>query len=137
MDRKHLIDVAMGRKPADVVFTNGRIVNVFTREIVGGEIAVAGGVIAAIGDSGTYRGNKTVDLEGKTVIPGLIDSHVHIESSLLSPEQFARLVVPRGTTTVVADPHEIANVAGIDGIRYMIDAAKDVPLDVFFHAPLM
>ncbi len=135
MNRKQIIDVAMGRIPAELVLTNTRILNVFTGEITVGEVAVTDGIIAGIGEVGTYRGDTTRDLKGATVIPGLIDSHVHIESSLVSPEQFALLVVPHGTTTVVADPHEIANVAGIDGIRYMIDASQDVPLDVMYMLP--
>jgi adenine deaminase len=130
-----IVDVATGRVPAQLVLTNARILNVFTGEILEGEVAVADGTIAGIGEVGTYRADTIRDLAGATVIPGLIDSHVHIESSLVSPEQFARLVVPHGTTTVVADPHEIANVAGIDGIRYMIDASRGVPLDVMYMLP--
>ncbi|MDA3950708.1 MAG: adenine deaminase [Spirochaeta sp.] len=132
---KRRIDIAMGREPADLVLTNGRIVNVFTREVQEGELAISDGVIAGIGPSGTYSGTERIDLEGRYVVPGFIDSHVHIESSLVSPEQFARLVVPFGTTTIVADPHEIANVAGLNGIRYMIDAAREVPLDVRYMLP--
>ncbi len=132
MDRKQLIDVSMGRRKADLVLKNGLIVNVFTHETIEASLAIDQGVIAGIG---AYEGVEEKDLQGKYLIPGLIDSHVHIESSLLSPEQFARIVVPRGTTTVIADPHEIANVAGLDGIRYMIDASRNLPLDVFFMLP--
>ncbi|WP_319560731.1 adenine deaminase [Marispirochaeta sp.] len=129
---KRLIDVATGRRKADLVLQNARIVNVHTHEVSDGSLAVDQGVIAGVG---AYEGKKELDLNGAYLLPGLIDSHVHIESSLVSPEQFARLVVPRGTTTVIADPHEIANVAGLDGIRYMINAAKGVPLDVYFMLP--
>ncbi len=132
MDQKRFIDVAAGRKKADLVFKNARIVNVFTREVIDGSIAVDQGKIAGIG---AYQGRVEIDLNGQYAAPGLIDSHVHIESSLVSPEQFACLVLPRGTTSVIADPHEIANVCGLDGIRYMIDAAREVPLDVYYMVP--
>ena len=122
----------MGRVEADLVLRNARIVNVRTHEVTDGDLAVAEGVVVGIG---TYEGREERDVGGRYVLPGLIDSHVHIESALVSPEQFARLVVPRGTTTVIADPHEIANVAGIEGIRYMIDAAKEIPLSVLYMAP--
>ncbi|MFA7567177.1 MAG: adenine deaminase [Alkalispirochaeta sp.] len=135
MDRKHLIDVAMGREVADLVLTNARIVNVFTGDVPEGEVAIADGVIVGVGESGAYRGETTKDMHGAVLVPGFVDSHVHIESSLVSPEQFARLVVPHGTTSIVADPHEIANVAGIDGIRYMIDASRGIPLDVYYMLP--
>jgi adenine deaminase len=132
MDRKRLIDVAMGRRKADLVLKNARIVNVYTHEIIDGTLAVDQGLVAGIG---AYEGTEERDLGGRYLLPGLIDSHVHIESALVSPEQFARLVVPRGTTTVIADPHEIANVAGLAGIRYMIEASRNLPLDVFFMLP--
>ncbi len=122
----------MGRSDADLVLRNARVVNVRTHEVVTGDLAVAGGAVVGIG---SYDGRDEKDVGGRYVIPGFIDSHVHIESALVSPEQFARLVVPRGTTTVIADPHEIANVAGIEGIRYMITAAKDIPLDVLYMLP--
>ena len=132
MDRKRLIDVAMGRRKADMVLTNARIVNVYTHEVIDASLAVDQGVVAGIG---AYEGTEERDIRGRYLLPGLIDSHVHIESALVSPEQFARLVVPRGTTTVIADPHEIANVAGLDGIRYMIEASRNIPLDVHFMLP--
>lgn len=122
----------MGRRSADLILRNARIVNVRTHEVVEGDVAVAEGVVVGIG---SYEGRTERDVGGRFVLPGLIDGHVHIESALVSPEQFARLVVPRGTTTVIADPHEIANVAGIEGIRYMIDASKDTPLDVLYMLP--
>ena len=132
MDRKRFIDVAAGRKEADMVLKNARVVNVFTHEVIDGSIAVDQGKIVG---TGAYTGRNEIDLGGLYVVPGLIDSHVHIESSLVSPEQFSRIVVPRGTTTVIADPHEIANVCGLDGIRYMMDAARNVPLDIYFMVP--
>ncbi|OQX28768.1 MAG: adenine deaminase [Spirochaeta sp. LUC14_002_19_P3] len=129
---KRFVNVAAGREEADLVLKNARVVNVFTREIAESSIAVNQGKIAGIGN---YRGREEVDLGGRHVTPGLIDSHVHIESALVSPEQFARLVVPRGTTAIVADPHEIANVRGLEGIRYMVEAARGLPLDVYYMVP--
>jgi len=132
MDRARLIDVTTGRRPAELCITNCRIVNVFTREITDGSVAIDQGLIAGVGE---YDAMEVRDAGGRHLLPGLIDSHVHIESSLLTPEQFARLVLPHGTTTVIADPHEIANVCGLEGIRYMIRASREAPLDVFFMLP--
>ncbi|NLK17141.1 MAG: adenine deaminase [Clostridiales bacterium] len=130
---KELISVAAGRKKADLVLKNCRIVNVFTGEIEEGDIAVYGGHIAGVGN---YNGAETViDCGGRYAMPGFIDAHVHIESTHLSPAQFARTVVPRGTTTVIADPHEIANVCGIEGIRYIYEESKKLPLDVRIMFP--
>jgi adenine deaminase len=127
MDRAALIAVARGDAPADLRLANARVVNVLTGEIVAGDVAVAGDRIAGLGD---YAARETIDLDGAFLAPGFIDAHVHIESSMVSPRQFARAVVPRGTTTVVCDPHEIANVAGLGGVRYMRADAADGPLDV-------
>lgn len=136
---KRLIKTAGGEIPAELVFRNCSIVNVFSGEILEGEIAVTEGKIAAVSyyrDKGfSYQGEKVIDLKGKTVVPGLIDAHVHIESSMGTPENFASIVIPHGTTTVVADCHEIANVCGNDGIRYMMNASENTPLDVFFMIP--
>ncbi|MBN4050902.1 MAG: adenine deaminase [Alkaliphilus sp.] len=129
---KKNIDIAAGRKKAGVVLKNCKIVNVFSNKIVEGDIAIDGGKIIGIGD---YEGKKEIDIEGKYVAPGLIDAHVHIESSLVSPCQFARAVVARGTTTVIADPHEIANVCGLSGLGYMLNATSNIPIDVFFMIP--
>lgn len=129
---KELIDVARGVAPADLVFRNATYLNVFTGVFETGSIAVKGGVIAGIGD---YSGEVEVDCTGKVVCPGLIDGHIHIESSMISPSEFSKAVVPCGTTAVVTDPHEIANVAGTEGIRYMLENSKDLPLDVFFMLP--
>jgi len=133
VDLSSFLSIARGDEPADLVLANGRVVNVFTGEIVEAEVAIAGERIVGVG--GGYEGRQTIDLGGHYVCPGLIDAHVHIESSMVVPAQFARAVVPRGTTTVVTDPHEIANVAGSDGIRYMLAASKGLPLTVYVNLP--
>lgn len=129
---KQEIDLAYGRIKPELVLKNARIVNVFSHEIVEGDIAIHKGKIVGIG---SYAGKDEIDLEGRFVAPGLIDGHVHIESSMVSPSQFARAVVPRGTTTVVADPHEIANVKGIEGIKYLLNASEGLPLNAYFMLP--
>lgn len=129
---KNLIQVATGRKKADLVIENCNVVNVFSQEIIYGKLAISDGIFVGIGD---YEGIETIDGEGKYIVPGLIDSHVHIESSMGSPYQFARAVLPRGTTTVISDCHEIANVKGIEGIKYMIESSKNLPLDVYIMLP--
>ncbi|MDD5720588.1 MAG: amidohydrolase family protein, partial [Candidatus Krumholzibacteria bacterium] len=128
MSLEHRIDVAMGRVPADLVFKNGYHVNVFTNTIDEGDIAVADHRIAGIG---AYDGKRTVDLRGQVVCPGFIDAHVHIESSMLSVQEFARTVVACGTTSVIADPHEIANVMGIEGIRFILRSSKYCPIHIY------
>src|SRR5215213_1126558 len=127
-----LLPVSRGDAPADLVLRNGRILNVFSGEIETADIAIAGDRIAGIGAG--YRGKEEIDLRGAFVAPGLIDAHVHIESSLCLPAQFAAAVVPRGVTTVVADPHEIANVAGAAAVRFMADASRGLPLRVVLMA---
>jgi adenine deaminase len=127
-----LLAVARGDQPADVLLVGGRVANVFTGELEAADIALSGGFIAGVGEG--YSALEVVDVEGRVIAPGLIDAHVHIESSLVTPEEFARAVVPRGTTTVVTDPHEIANVHGLDGIRYMLDASEGLDLSVFVQA---
>jgi adenine deaminase len=129
----HLLAVARGDEPADVLLSNACVVNVFTGEIEEMDVAIAGEHIAAVGKG--YHGETEIDLAGQIIIPGLIDTHVHVESSMVSPRQFARAVVPHGTTTVISDPHEIANVAGADGIRYMITASEGLPLTIFVNLP--
>ena len=129
----HTLAVARGDEPADVLLTNVRVVNVFTGEVLDADVAIAGETIAAVGTG--YTSKETLDLGGQYLVPGLIDTHVHIESSMAIPAQFARAVVPHGVTTVVSDPHEIANVAGADGIRYMIEASEGLPLTVFVNLP--
>jgi adenine deaminase len=123
--------VARGDEPADVVVRGGRVFSVFTREWLEVDVAIADGVIAGLG---RYEGIETVDAAGRWVVPGFIDAHVHLESSKLLVDEFARLVLPLGTTAVVADPHEIANVLGTDGVHWLVDACDELPLDVFVMA---
>jgi adenine deaminase len=123
--------VARGDEPADVVVRGGRVLSVFTREWLEVDVAVADGWIAGLG---AYDGEEIVEARGKFVVPGFIDAHMHIESSKLLPHEFARLVLPLGTTAVVADPHEIANVLGTDGVHWLLDASARIPLDVYFMA---
>lgn len=131
-DLKKLIDVAAGRVPADIVIKNCRVVDVFAGEIIKGDIALCGGLIAGVG---TYQGNQEIDAGGQYAAPGFIDSHIHIESSYVSPEEIGRLLVPHGSTTIIADPHEIVNVSGIEGMNYMLEAAKETALDVKYMLP--
>ena len=128
----HVIDVAAGRAPADLVLKNATYVNVFSNELCHGDIAVAEGLIVGMGE---YHGKVEVDVSGKLVLPGFIDAHIHLESSLVSPTEFAKAVLPHGTTTVITDPHEIANVMGTYGIEYMLQATEDLPVDVRFMLP--
>lgn len=128
-----LIDMAAGRKKADLLITNCNIIDVFNQQIVKGPLAIGHGRIVAYGDD--YQAEQVLDAKGGYVMPGLIDGHVHIESSSLNPTQFARCVLPFGTTTIIADPHEIANVCGLDGIRYMLKASQKTPLDVRMMLP--
>ena len=126
------IEVARGVRPADLVLRGGRVLNVFTGDLARADVAVSGGVIAGLG---SYRGEREIDLDGAIVLPGLIEGHIHVESTMLSPTQFARAVASRGTTTAIADPHEIANVAGLAGVRYMIDGSRGGALDLRVMAP--
>lgn len=126
------IEIAAGREKADLVIKNAKIVNVFTNEIISGDIAVHGSLIAGIGK---YSGKEEIDANGKYVCPGLIDCHVHIESSMVTPSEFARVVLPHGTTTIIADPHEIANVCGLEGIHFMLNEARAVPMNIFYMMP--
>ena len=127
-----VIAVAAGREPADLVLKNATYVNVFSNELCHGDIAVAEGLIVGMGE---YSGAVEVDVSGKIVLPGFVDAHIHLESSLVSPTEFAKAVLPHGTTTVITDPHEIANVMGTDGIEYMLQATEDLPVDVRFMLP--
>ncbi len=128
-----IIPVALGKVPSDVLLTNCKIVNVFTGKIEEGNIALYGKRIAGVGDYGS--GKEIIDLEGNYVVPGLIDAHVHIESSMVDPVEFARTILPRGTTTIIADPHEIANVIGLDGIEYMLRYTEGIPLNIYMMIP--
>src|SRR4051812_22148463 len=129
-----VLSVARGDTPADCVLANGRVINTFTGEVETADVAIADGWIAGVG-AGYDKPTERIDLRGAYVAPGLIDAHVHIESSLCVPSQFAAAVLPRGVTAVVADPHEIANVAGLAGVRFMADAAAGLLLDVTLMAP--
>ena len=123
--------VARGDEPADLVIRGGKVLSVFTREWLETDVAIVDGWIAGLGD---YEGRETIDASGKWVVPGFVDAHVHIESSKMLADEFARLVLPFGTTAVVADPHEVANVLGTDGVHWLLDATAGLPLDVYFMA---
>jgi adenine deaminase len=124
--------VARGDERADLVLRGGRVLSVFTREWLETDVAIADGYVAGLGD---YDGAEVVDASGRYVVPGFIDAHMHLESTKLLPDEFARLVLPLGTTAVVADPHEIANVLGSDGVHWLLDFCDELPLDVYFMAP--
>ncbi|MBP5342533.1 adenine deaminase [bacterium] len=126
------IKAALGQEACSLVLKNAKYVNVFTHKICTGDIAIKDDKIVGIG---TYSGEVEIDCTNKIVIPGLIDGHVHIESSMLTPEGFAALVLPHGTTSVIADPHEITNVSGMDGFNYMVEASKNVPMDIYMQLP--
>ena len=131
IDLSRRLAVARGDLPADIVVRGGRVLSVFTREWLDVDIAIADGWIAGLGD---YEGREVVDAAGRYVVPGFIDAHMHLESTKLLPDEFARLVLPRGTTAVVLDPHELANVLGTDGVHWLLDACEGLPLDFYFMA---
>jgi adenine deaminase len=130
-DLAHRIAVARGDEPADVVVKGGRVLSVFTREWLEVDVAVCDGFIAGLGE---YEGRDVLDATGRYVVPGFIDAHMHLESTRLLVDEFARLVLPMGTPAVVADPHEIANVLGTDGVHWLLDVCAGLPLDVYFMA---
>lgn len=130
--KQRIIAVAASREKADLVLKNAKYLNVFSNEFLCGDIAVANGLIAGVGK---YDGKTEIDVSGKLVIPGFIDAHIHLESSMVTPAEFAKAVVAHGTTTVITDPHEITNVMGIDGVEYMIQASQNLPIDVHFMMP--
>lgn len=130
--KQRLIAVAAGREKADLVLKNAKYLNVFSNEFLCGDIAVANGLIAGVGK---YDGKTEIDVSEKLVLPGFIDAHIHLESSMVTPAEFAKAVVAHGTTTVITDPHEITNVMGIDGVEYMIQASQNLPIDVHFMMP--
>ena len=132
LKKRRIINAAAGREPADLVLKNATYVNVFSNSLCTADIAVAEGLIVGMGE---YSGNEEVDMTGKIVLPGFLDAHIHLESSLVSPKEFVKAVLPHGTTTVVTDPHEIANVMGADGIEYMLQATEGLPVDVRFMLP--
>ncbi|HWJ43994.1 MAG TPA: amidohydrolase family protein, partial [Gaiellaceae bacterium] len=130
-DLARRLAVARGDEPADVVVRGGRVLSVFTREWLDVDIAIADGHIAGLG---TYDGQEVIDASSRYIVPGFIDAHMHLESTKLLPDEFARLVLPRGTTAVVLDPHELANVLGTDGVHWLLDACEGLPLDFYFMA---
>ena len=130
--KSDLIDCALGKRKADLVIKDIALVNVFSGEIYETDIAIFGERIAGLGK---YSGKNEMDGRGKYAVPGLIDGHTHIEMSMLSPSEFARIVVPRGTTAVIEDPHEIANVLGRRGIELILKEAKTIPLKIFCMIP--
>ncbi|PAE32975.1 adenine deaminase [Bacillus sp. 7884-1] len=135
MERNQLtrrISVASGKEPADTVVKNGRIIDVFNGEIIEGDIAIVDGYFAGVGK---YEGKHTVDANGRYVLPAFIDGHVHIESSLVAPSEFAKVLLPHGVTTVIADPHEIGNVLGAPGIQYILDSSENLPFDFYIMLP--
>ncbi len=133
MDFSEAIAAARGDREADLVLKNARVVDVLSGETYDSDIAVQGDIV--VGLEKGYEGRETIDLKGRYVCPGFIDAHVHIESSMVTPREFSRAVVPRGVTTVITNPHEIANVLGVEGIRFMLEDAADVPLDAYVTIP--
>jgi adenine deaminase len=132
MELTQTIQIANGTVPADMLITNGKVVNVFSGEIYPADVAIAGGWIVGVGER--YEAREVIDVGGRYICPGFIDAHVHIESAMVTPHEFARAVLPHGVTTVVTDPHEIANVLGLEGIRFMLNNAKYGPLNMFVNA---
>ena len=129
---KKRISVAAKREPADTVIKNGKIIDVFNGEIIEADLAIVDGYFAGIGE---YEGNQVIDANGRYISPAFIEGHVHIESSMVTPTEFAKVLLPHGVTTAIADPHEIANVLGADGIQYMLDSSENLPFDFFFMLP--
>ena len=124
-DKKTLIDTAMGRADADIILKNGNIIDVFTGKTIKGDVAVKNGYICGVGE---YSGKNELDINGRYIMPGFIDTHVHIESSMVTPPEYIKTVLPHGVTTVIADPHEITNVCGEAGLSYMKRAADGLPI---------
>ena len=129
---RELIATARGEEKADLVLKNAQIFNVFTGELEKGDVALRNGYIAGIG---SYDSDNEIALQGKILCPGLIDGHIHLESSMLSPAEFVKTVLPHGTTALITDPHEIANVAGAEGLSYMLQSTEDLPVEIFFMLP--
>src|SRR6188472_4195694 len=131
-DLARRLAVARGDEPAETVVRGGRVFSAFTKEWLEVDVAIVDGYVAGLGD---YEGAEELDASRRYVVPGFVDAHMHLESSKLLVDEFARLVLPLGTTAVVADPHEIANVLGTDGVHWLHDASADLQLEVFFMAP--
>lgn len=134
-ERRALIQVARGKRPADIVFRHGQVVNVFTAEIYPAEVAVYREYIAGVAPYGTYSGAQEIDLKGAYLTPGLVEAHTHIEDAYVTPGEYARALAIHGTTTCVSDPHEIANVAGVPGLRWLLAAAEGIPIRMLFTLP--
>ncbi|MDR0487094.1 MAG: amidohydrolase family protein, partial [Treponema sp.] len=132
---KKLIDTAAGRVPADLIICGGIVADVYSGVFTKADLAVCGGYIAAMGEPGAYQGREQIDADGQYVVPGFIDSHIHIESSFLNPPELCRLLVPHGAAAVIADPHEIVNVCGLAGLDYMLKTSENLPLDIKFMVP--
>ena len=131
-DLSQVLRAARGDQPAELLLRNGRVINVFSGEVYPTDVAIWRGTIVGVGPG--YQAIEAVDLGGRYVCPGFIDAHVHVESAMVPPREFARAVVPHGVTTVVTDPHEIANVLGLDGIRFMLEDAADAPFTMYANA---
>src|SRR5512137_1096957 len=129
---KNRIRAARGEIAPDLVVKGGRVINVFTHEIVKQDVAIHDGVVVGIG---AYDGPRILDGKGRYLCPGFIDGHCHMESTMLSPPELAKAVLPHGTTAIIADPHEIANVLGKNGIRYIIESSKGLPVDFYLMLP--
>jgi adenine deaminase len=129
---KSRIEAAAKRRKAELVIKNGKIIDVFNQGLIEADVAIQDGVIVGIGE---YEGEQVIDANGKYISPSFIDSHVHIESSMVTPKEFAKVVLPHGVTTIIADPHEIANVAGVEGIQYMLDSSENLPLNIYIMVP--
>ena len=132
---KKLIDTAAGKIPADLVLRGGVIADVYSGRFVAGDLAVSDGMIAATGEPGSYQGREIIDAAGQYVLPAFIDSHMHIESTFLSPPELGKLLIPLGTAAIISDPHEIVNIAGLAGLDYMLEASEGIALDIKFMAP--
>src|SRR2546423_4596916 len=131
-DIQHKLSVARGETPAELLFKNAQLVNVFSGEIHNANVAVDDGRVIGFGD---YDAKEIIDLEGAYLAPSLIDGHFHVESTMVTIPEFARAVVPHGTGAMVIDPHEYANVLGMDGIRYVLESSKNLPIDLFIMLP--
>lgn len=136
MTREKLVQTALGNEQADIVLANAKILNVFTGELLGGDIAISGGIIAGIGASGVYENaGQHIDLSGKYVVPGFINTHCHVESSMVLPMTYCYEEARWGVTTLITDPHEVANVSGIEGIRFMMDSVRGAPVNYYVQLP--
>jgi adenine deaminase len=129
---KRRIQAAKGEIDPDLVLKNGRVVNLFSCEILDSDVAIHDGFVVGLGH---YDGPRSIDVKGQFVCPGFIDGHMHIESSMLWPPELAKAVIPMGTTAIVTDPHEIVNVMGKEGIRYILESSEDLPIDIYVMVP--